>query len=150
MKYSALILAFLLVGCCTTKDTIQTTQRDTVLVFKLSPVNVDSILAYYHFGYNPNCDTAEIIARYSSLLYFWQDSTANYRLMVDYLRTGKDSLAQRLRFAENREPIVKTVTVSTFWSQTQVQKTPFMTILGYIFVGFQFCIGVVIGIKAFL
>jgi hypothetical protein len=143
MRY--LLIAFILIGCCTTKETLTVSHRDTVIVYQPEPINVDTLLQQYPylFKYNAQCDTSGILQKYGGFFFegHLTDSLAAYRI-------GWNAASRQLTFSENRPAETKIITIDNSSSKTTVQKTPFMVILGYAACGAFIMLGIIVIIKA--
>jgi hypothetical protein len=140
----------LLSGCCAIKESTTITTRDSTISFQPEPINLDTLLANYPYLFHGdttivlNCDTADILRRYGNF-----DVMRTLSDSVSYYRIQWDATTQRLRFVEQRRPIEKVVAIDNSISTTTVQKTPFMTILGYVACGMFAMMGFTIGLKGF-
>ena len=113
-----LILSIILsiAGCRSSIESTTREQRDTVIVFRPSPIDTVFIVGETPSGvHNPDCDTLLILDRYGSFDLVAADTF--YNLMARY--TAKD---RRLKVLESRPAKEVPVTIVTTYKQTKVVK----------------------------
>lgn len=120
------ILVFLS-GCCTTKESVSTQIRDTVLVFIPPPFGLDTVVsgATPSGIPNPNCDTLGILAHYGSFTQTGVDSAGNF------WHAKYDATNRKYEVLLQQKPQLKYLTVETNTTDTKIVKLSWIQILGY-------------------
>ena len=136
MKLTLIILtALTLFSCRSSIESTTSESRDTVIVFRPSPVDTVFIVGETPSGvHNPDCDTLLILDRYGSFDLVSADS--HYTLQAKYNATTR-----RLSFLENRPPEYRPVTIESIYKQTKIVKDSFWDRLGHYGLGAVFMFG---------